>query len=62
MVGRNRHAYVSRGKKRKIFAFHLLTSIFLTAEVVGEIMNFAAYAFAPAIMVTPLGALSVLIG
>jgi hypothetical protein len=30
--------------------------------VVGEISNFAAYAFAPAILVTPLGALSVLIG
>jgi hypothetical protein len=32
------------------------------AVVVGEICNFAAYAFAPAILVTPLGALSVLIG
>lgn len=30
--------------------------------IVGEIANFAAYAFAPAILVTPLGALSVLIG
>ncbi|KAK1751789.1 hypothetical protein QBC47DRAFT_76048 [Echria macrotheca] len=30
--------------------------------VLGEICNFAAYAFAPAILVTPLGALSVLIG
>ena len=30
--------------------------------VVGEICNFSAYAFAPAILVTPLGALSVLIG
>lgn len=29
---------------------------------VGEVSNFAAYAFAPAILVTPLGALSVLIG
>ncbi|KAF2874140.1 magnesium transporter NIPA-domain-containing protein [Massariosphaeria phaeospora] len=29
--------------------------------VLGEIFNFAAYAFAPAILVTPLGALSVLI-
>lgn len=32
------------------------------AVVVGEVANFAAYAFAPAILVTPLGALSVLIG
>lgn len=30
--------------------------------VLGEVFNFAAYAFAPAILVTPLGALSVLIG
>ena len=29
---------------------------------VGEVFNFAAYAFAPAILVTPLGALSVLVG
>ncbi|RJE25308.1 DUF803 domain membrane protein [Aspergillus sclerotialis] len=29
---------------------------------IGEVSNFAAYAFAPAILVTPLGALSVLIG
>ena len=28
---------------------------------VGEIANFTAYAFAPAILVTPLGALSVLV-
>ncbi|KAK5654119.1 hypothetical protein OQA88_7550 [Cercophora sp. LCS_1] len=30
--------------------------------VAGEVCNFAAYAFAPAILVTPLGALAVLIG
>ena len=30
--------------------------------VVGELFNFAAYAFAPAVLVTPLGALSVLTG
>jgi hypothetical protein len=29
--------------------------------VVGELANFAAYAFAPAILVTPLGALSIII-
>ncbi|KAL5704180.1 hypothetical protein ACHQM5_022641 [Ranunculus cassubicifolius] len=33
----------------------------MTAMVVGEIANFAAYAFAPAILVTPLGALSIII-
>jgi len=30
--------------------------------VVGELFNFAAYTFAPAVLVTPLGALSVLTG
>ncbi|KAF2678058.1 DUF803-domain-containing protein [Lentithecium fluviatile CBS 122367] len=34
----------------------------MVTMVLGEIFNFAAYAFAPAILVTPLGALSVLIG
>ena len=34
----------------------------IVTMVVGEICNFSAYAFAPAILVTPLGALSVLIG
>jgi drug/metabolite transporter (DMT)-like permease len=33
-----------------------------SAVIVGEVCNFAAYAFAPAILVTPLGCLSVLIG
>ncbi|GMH18489.1 hypothetical protein Nepgr_020330 [Nepenthes gracilis] len=32
----------------------------MTAMIVGEIANFAAYAFAPAILVTPLGALSII--
>ncbi|XP_057469726.1 probable magnesium transporter NIPA4 isoform X1 [Actinidia eriantha] len=32
-----------------------------SAVIVGEIANFAAYAFAPAILVTPLGALSIII-
>ena len=44
--------------------FILLSGGLLIAPsvIVGEIANFAAYAFAPAILVTPLGALSVLIG
>ncbi|XP_042438115.1 probable magnesium transporter NIPA4 [Zingiber officinale] len=33
----------------------------MIAMVVGEVANFAAYAFAPAILVTPLGALSIII-
>lgn len=36
--------------------------ILACAVGIGEVCNFAAYAFAPAILVTPLGALSVLIG
>ncbi|KAH0614067.1 uncharacterized protein H6S33_005953 [Morchella sextelata] len=34
----------------------------MVTMILGEIANFAAYAFAPAILVTPLGALSVLVG
>jgi len=33
----------------------------LLTMVIGEVANFAAYAFAPAILVTPLGALSIII-
>ena len=31
-------------------------------DLLGVVANFAAYTFAPAILVTPLGALSVIIG
>ncbi|KAK3379545.1 magnesium transporter NIPA-domain-containing protein [Lasiosphaeria ovina] len=34
----------------------------ITCLVIGEVFNFGAYAFAPAILVTPLGALAVLVG
>jgi hypothetical protein len=30
--------------------------------ILGEVANFLAYSFAPAILVTPLGAVSVLVG
>ena len=33
----------------------------MISMVVGEAANFAAYAFAPAILVTPLGALSIIV-
>jgi hypothetical protein len=33
-----------------------------TTMVFGEIANFLAYSYAPAILVTPLGAVSVLVG
>lgn len=35
--------------------------VFNFEVIVGEVANFAAYAFAPAILVTPLGALSIII-
>lgn len=31
------------------------------AVIVGEVANFTAYAFAPAVLVTPLGALSIIV-
>lgn len=47
---------------RKDAELEQLTSIDMVTVGTGEVCNFAAYAFAPAILVTPLGALSVLIG
>lgn len=41
--------------------FHPLMSSLSLAVGIGEAANFAAYAFAPATLVTPLGALSVLV-
>ncbi|WMV50522.1 hypothetical protein MTR67_043907 [Solanum verrucosum] len=38
-----------------------LTACCIATVIVGEVANFAAYAFAPAILVTPLGALSIII-
>jgi hypothetical protein len=35
--------------------------LYSVSVIVGEIANFAAYAFTPAILVTPLGALSIII-
>lgn len=37
------------------------TKLAISSVIVGEVANFAAYAFAPAILVTPLGALSIII-
>lgn len=49
---------------RELWIMFLLAAVtdYEGVVVIGEICNFAAYAFAPAILVTPLGALSVLIG
>jgi Magnesium transporter NIPA len=43
------------------FCFSIITKMIISAVIVGEVANFAAYAFAPAILVTPLGALSIII-
>lgn len=47
---------------KSVISFRDGKKVLTVAVVVGEVGNFAAYAFAPAILVTPLGALSVLIG
>ena len=58
MVGRNSNLWVMSN-----VASHTAARADNTFPVgIGEVCNFAAYAFAPAILVTPLGALSVLIG
>lgn len=41
--------------------FPAVTEVSVCAVGAGELCNFAAYMFAPATLVTPLGALSVLI-
>ncbi|GAA0169760.1 secondary carrier transporter [Lithospermum erythrorhizon] len=43
------------------YLYEPLWWIGMISMIVGEIANFAAYAFAPAILVTPLGALSIII-
>lgn len=43
------------------FIFSLQHQFVFFAVIVGEAANFSAYAFAPAILVTPLGAISVLV-
>ncbi|KAJ5091288.1 DUF803-domain-containing protein, partial [Penicillium alfredii] len=58
------HASEQHGFEGEGFSY-LRSPIWWTGVImlgVGEVANFAAYAFAPAILVTPLGALSVLIG
>lgn len=56
MVGRNCSMYVP------LVPSQVRPVLMTDLVIIGEIANFAALAFAPAILVTPLGALSVLIG
>lgn len=41
--------------------FYIIDEFFYLLVAFGEVFNFAAYAFAPASVVTPLGALSVIV-
>ncbi|XP_015056172.1 probable magnesium transporter NIPA3 isoform X2 [Solanum pennellii] len=43
------------------YLYETLWWVGMITMIVGEVANFAAYAFAPAILVTPLGALSIII-
>ncbi|KAM7251566.1 hypothetical protein ACFE04_023449 [Oxalis oulophora] len=56
-----KHASGSHLSQSAMFHCRSLEGCKLCGLIVGEIANFAAYAFAPAILVTPLGALSIII-
>ena len=45
----------------KIINHQLLILVPGLAVIVGEVANFVAYVYAPAVLVTPLGALSIII-
>ncbi|KAL5214363.1 hypothetical protein ABZP36_003515 [Zizania latifolia] len=53
-------AGVRAGSGGYSYLYEPLWWIGMTAMILGEVANFAAYAFAPAILVTPLGALSII--
>ncbi|CAL9113291.1 hypothetical protein MUK42_01943 [Musa troglodytarum] len=52
---------VSAGSGGFSYLYEPLWWLGMITMIVGEIANFAAYAFAPAILVTPLGALSIIV-
>lgn len=43
------------------YRFFIVLFIVFGLVIVGEVANFVAYAFAPAVLVTPLGALSIIV-
>lgn len=45
--------------EKEVLACSLLTVF--SAVIVGEVANFVAYIYAPAVLVTPLGALSIIV-
>ena len=61
MVGRHGFECVSGARNALLYSrlFHDTDS--RLAVALGEAANFAAYAFAPATVVTPLGALSIIV-
>jgi len=62
LVGRHLPEYSSFFCRFRVLLVFLLTCRLVCAAVaIGEVANFAAYAMAPAILVTPMGALSVVI-
>ncbi|XP_047317814.1 probable magnesium transporter NIPA4 [Impatiens glandulifera] len=52
---------VSAGVGGFSYLFEPLWWLGMTTMIIGEIANFVAYAFAPAVLVTPLGALSIIV-
>ncbi|XP_042467737.1 probable magnesium transporter NIPA2 [Zingiber officinale] len=52
---------ISAGSGGFSYLYEPLWWLGMVTMIVGEVANFAAYAFAPAILVTPLGALSVIV-
>ncbi|XP_022897012.1 probable magnesium transporter NIPA4 isoform X2 [Olea europaea var. sylvestris] len=55
------YGYGRNGVGGYSYLYEPLWWVGMITMIVGEIANFAAYAFAPAILVTPLGALSIII-
>ncbi|KAG0085720.1 hypothetical protein BGZ93_000489 [Podila epicladia] len=58
----SRHAGQGSASDQYLFLKNPIWLLGMLTMAAGEIANFAAYSFAPAILVTPLGALSVIIG
>ena len=61
MVGRHGFECVPGQETRSNVPTNCLTTDSSFAVALGEAANFAAYAFAPATVVTPLGALSIIV-
>ncbi|KAF9582528.1 hypothetical protein BGW38_000105, partial [Lunasporangiospora selenospora] len=58
----SRHGGAGSASEQYLFLRNPIWLLGMLTMAAGEIANFAAYSFAPAILVTPLGALSVITG